>query len=115
MDQVKEEAWYICKDVVDSVASKIILPLDFAVINQNEQTLEQTGEDNTSIDWFWNVVKAGEHLMGRKGLGEANSLIKTSAIHESNKSPSLPACLSSVISTSKTQTPQPNLTGTCAH
>ena len=42
MDQVKEEAWYICKDVVDSVASKIILPLDFAVINQNEQTLEQT-------------------------------------------------------------------------
>ena len=114
MDQVKEEAWYICKDVVDSVVSKI-MPLDFAVINQNEPTLEQNGKDNTSIDWFWNVVQAGEHLLGRKGLGEANSLIKTSAIHESNKSLSLPACLSSINSTSKTQTPLPNLTGTCAN
>ena len=50
MDQVKEEAWYICKDVVDSVVSKI-MPLDFAVINQNEPTLEQNGKDNTSIGW----------------------------------------------------------------
>ena len=59
MDQVKEEAWYICKDVVDSVVGNIVLLMDCSVDNPKEPALEQTGEDNTSIDWFWNVVKAG--------------------------------------------------------
>ena len=102
MDKLEEEAWYICRDVVDMVVSNIVLP------TFNNQ--RQTGEENTSIDWFWKVVRTGEHLLRGEGLGKANSFLETSVTQVANQSHTLPACLSPMKSTSKTQTPQPYLT-----
>ena len=102
VDQSEEEVWYICRDVVDMVVSNIVLP------TFNNQ--RQTGEENTSIDWFWKVVRTGEHLLRGEGLGKANSFLETSVTQVANQSHTLPACLSPMKSTSKTQTPQPYLT-----
>ena len=106
MDKLEEEAWYICRDVVDSIVGNIVLPAD----GINNQWPSQTGEENTSIDWFWKIVKDGEQLLRGEGLKKANSFLETSVTQVANQSHTLPACLSPMKSTSKTQTPQPYLT-----
>ena len=109
MDQLEEETWYICRDVVDSIVCNIVLPTDNQI---NNQRTSQIGEENTSIDslLFWKIVKHGEHLLRGEGLGKANSFLETSVTQVANQSHTLPACLSPMKSTSKTQTPQPYLT-----
>ena len=107
VDQSEEEVWYICRDVVDSIVSNIVLPTDNRINNQRPL---QNGEENTSIEWFWKVVSKGQHLLRGEGLEKANSFLETSVTQVANQSHTLPACLSPMKSTSKTQTPQPYLT-----